>query len=386
MRNEIGLLLVLTIFTGLLYSCGTTQLPTTIDVTAPTLPSAAPSSTAHTLTSISLSWEAATDNGTAAAALSYAVYYSTSDNVGTVADAEANGTLALGYAAGITTGEVTGLTLGTSYYFTVIVKDESDNKTAYATFTASTLADTTAPTVDLATVSSTGRTQTTIDLSWNAATDDVTAAASLQYQVYYSASNNIDTVANAEANGTVATAYTANLTSTTVSGLAQGTGYYFNVVVKDAAGNKLAYSSLSQATTCFLAETLITLANGEKRRIDAMRAGDWVRSFDENGNPTVSKVGEVVSLPASSYLTVRTTHGTVRTTAGHPFYAGPVLGFLKIGLFQPGDSLYRELGRGLSSSRVTSMKDYRDQVTVYNLHITQGPPTDFANGFAGHNY
>ncbi|MBF0279269.1 MAG: cadherin repeat domain-containing protein [SAR324 cluster bacterium] len=81
--------------------------------------------------------------------------------------------------------------------------------------------------------------------SWNTATDETTATASLVYQVYTSSSNNIDTVANMEANGTVLTSYTANLTS--FSG--GTTSYYFNVIVKDEAGNKSAYTSAQGSCT-----------------------------------------------------------------------------------------------------------------------------------------
>ncbi|MEE8440137.1 MAG: hypothetical protein V3S41_00325, partial [Spirochaetia bacterium] len=44
--------------------------------------------------------------------------------------------------------------------------------------------------------------RTTISISWTAATDDKTAAAEIEYQVYYSTSNNIGTAENAGTNGT----------------------------------------------------------------------------------------------------------------------------------------------------------------------------------------
>jgi hypothetical protein len=81
----------------------------------------------------------------------------------------------------------------------------------------------------------------TVILSWAAATDDVTAQSSLVYEVRQSRVNNLDTVANAEANGLIALAYGSGRTTATISGLTPGATYYFNVIVKDEAGNKSAY-------------------------------------------------------------------------------------------------------------------------------------------------
>jgi len=85
-------------------------------------------------------------------------------------------------------------------------------------------------------------------LNWTKATDDVTPQASLLYEVRISKSDNIVTVATAEANGTLARGYTANLSSISISGLAKGTQYYAVVIVKDAVGNKTAYRSIGFKT------------------------------------------------------------------------------------------------------------------------------------------
>ncbi len=74
------------------------------------------------------------------------------------------------------------------------------------------------------------------------------AQASLQYEVRQSAINNISGVASAETNGTIVRLYTADLTVVGVTGLTPGTVYFFNVIVKDAAGNKAAYSVATAAT------------------------------------------------------------------------------------------------------------------------------------------
>lgn len=102
-------------------------------------------------------------------------------------------------------------------------------------------ADTTAPTVGT-TISFSGTTDTSVTVTWGAATDGVTAQNQLQYRLLRSISNNLTSVSNAETNGTEVLAYTTNQLSQSASGLTQNTQYYFAVVVKDAAGNKALYT------------------------------------------------------------------------------------------------------------------------------------------------
>jgi autotransporter-associated beta strand protein len=108
--------------------------------------------------------------------------------------------------------------------------------------------DVTPPTVGVAPAAGTV-TAENIPLTWGAATDNQTTAANLRYFVYQSAGNNLSTVANCEANGTLLNAGgTLNLTSYNVTGLTPNTTYYFNVVVSDQAGNKAAYTATSVTT------------------------------------------------------------------------------------------------------------------------------------------
>lgn len=113
-------------------------------------------------------------------------------------------------------------------------------------------------------------TSTTITVNWTKATDDVSAQANLQYLVYFSTSNNIDTLANIEANGTpVGTYRTTNEyygsaspnsgtpINTNVTGLSDtsATRYYFNMIAKDEAGNKRGFimETLSSCRIPFIA-------------------------------------------------------------------------------------------------------------------------------------
>lgn len=80
-----------------------------------------------------------------------------------------------------------------------------------------------------------------VTLSWEKAADEVVDQTALEYKVVYSQRNNIDTAAEAEKNGTVGIDWTADIASGDVAGLTIVTEYYFNVLVRDIAGNVAAY-------------------------------------------------------------------------------------------------------------------------------------------------
>ncbi len=133
----------------------------------------------------------------------------------------------------------------------MIVKDAAGNKTCYTAVPVTTTAasDTTAPAIADKTITSSSVSQTGVTLSWNKATDETSAQAALQYLVYQSSSNNLGSVANIEANGTALGSYSADIAAKTVATLTAGTTYYFNVIVKDAAGNKTCYTAVPVTTT-----------------------------------------------------------------------------------------------------------------------------------------
>jgi hypothetical protein len=84
-------------------------------------------------------------------------------------------------------------------------------------------------------------------LKWTKAGDAVSAEHELKYCIYRSTGNNIGTVAECEANGTlIDTGF--DLISCVSTGLIADTTYYFNVVVADKAGNKAAYTMKSLTT------------------------------------------------------------------------------------------------------------------------------------------
>ncbi len=183
----------------------------TPDTEAPTAPSSLATSNI-TETSIDLDWNASTDN---VGVTGYDVYQ--------------NGSLVGNTAS--TNYQATGLTANTAYNFYVIAKDAAGNSSAQSnTANATTAApDTTAPTAPTSLASS-GVTDSSVNLSWTASTDNVAVTS---YDVYQ---------------GATVIGNTAN-TNFSVTGLASNTAYAFSVRAKDAAGNVSDASNTVNVTT-----------------------------------------------------------------------------------------------------------------------------------------
>ena len=188
-----------------------TTLAPVPDTTAPTAPTLSASGTA--LTTTNLSWSGATDN---VGVTGYNIY---------------QGTTLLGSTTTATTFAVTGLTTSTTYTFYVQAKDAAGNiSVASNTVSVTTLTpDTTAPTAP--TLSASGITATTTNLSWTGATDNVAVTG---YDVY---------------KGTTLLGSTTTATTFAVTGLTASTAYTFTVKAKDAAGNVSVGSNTVSVTT-----------------------------------------------------------------------------------------------------------------------------------------
>ena len=91
-----------------------------------------------TTSQVVLSWDKATDNVSSQANLQYLAYYSTNSSLDSLVEIEANGIAVDTYTADIATKTVTGLSSEVTYYFNVIVKDESGNKAVYTKLTQAT--------------------------------------------------------------------------------------------------------------------------------------------------------------------------------------------------------------------------------------------------------
>lgn len=209
------------------------------DTVVPTAPTLAASGTTQTATN--LSWSGATDN---VAVTGYDVY---------------RGTTLLGSTSS-TTYAVSGLTASTTYTFTVKAKDAAGNvsvdSNSVSVTTLAPVVDTTAPTAP--TLSASGTTPTTTNLSWTGATDNVGVTG---YDVY---------------RGTTLLGSTTTATTYAVTGLTASTAYTFYVQAKDAAGNiSVASNTVSVTTSAAATLTYCTSAatNTADERIGRVQLG-----------------------------------------------------------------------------------------------------------------
>jgi glucose/arabinose dehydrogenase len=182
----------------------------TVDFVAPpdTQAPAAPTglrSTGKTSTTVSLAWNAATDN---VGVTGYDIYQ--------------HGQLVTS-VGNVLQGTASGLIPNTEYDWTVFAKDAAGNVSSASNNvivkTDPAPTDNQAPTVP-GNLRSTGTTATSVSLAWNASTDNVGVAG---YDIYR------DGVQTGTADGSA--------TTSTVAGLTTGRQYLFRVRARDAAGN-----------------------------------------------------------------------------------------------------------------------------------------------------
>ncbi len=168
-----------------------------------------------TQTTVDLSWDASTDN---VAVTSYDVYQGAT-NIGSVTTG--------------TSFQVTELTADTAYSFTVYARDGATNTSVASdpeNVTTLSELDTEAPSAPTNLLAS-NITQTTVDLSWDASTDNVAVTS---YDVYQGATNI----------GSVTTG-----TSFQVTELTADTAYSFTVYARDGATNTSVASDPENVTT-----------------------------------------------------------------------------------------------------------------------------------------
>ena len=212
-----------------------TNSATTTDSSAPTLKSSTVRASVSQ-NSITLSWDPATDNVTASNKIRYIVYYrSASSSSFSVAKD----------SYGYTSHQITGLKAKTTYYFYVKAMDESGNVVNYSTNSATTT-DSSAPTLKSSAVRA-SVSQNSITLSWDPATDNVSASNKIRYIVYYRPASSSSFSVSKDSYG---------YTSHQITGLKAKTTYYFYVRAIDESGNGINYATNSATTTDTTAPTV----------------------------------------------------------------------------------------------------------------------------------
>jgi hypothetical protein len=173
---------------------------------------------------ITVFWNPATDDVTAASALRYVVY-------GAKTGSKIDFTTPLATFIGGTSAVVTGLSPDTQYDLVCRARDTSENEDDNTTIVSDkTSADSSPPVfAGLATV--TNVTSTTVDLGWLAASDDQTGTDEIEYDIWEGSAPSVDTSGMPK--------YTVKgVTTYKVTGLSPASKLYWVVRAKDNAGNR----------------------------------------------------------------------------------------------------------------------------------------------------
>jgi fibronectin type 3 domain-containing protein len=262
--------------------------PAAPDTQAPTAPTLG--SLSKTMTSVTPNWTAGTDN---VGITGYRIYITpTSTGIGW---------LAATASPAATSYTVTGLTPGTAYKVSMYSVDAAGYTTGGGYWNVTTTADTTAPST-ITGLTASGQTNTSINLSWNAATDNAGVAG---YKVF-----------RQDPGPTWTLLTTTTSTSYSVTGLAAGTSYTFGVRAVDVAGLESASTSSVTSSTTNIVDTTAPSTPGSFAAgtvTGTTAALSWSASTDNIG---VTGYRIYRSSPAPAGALVASPTGTSTTLTG----------------------------------------------------------------------
>lgn len=268
------------------------SLKVSTDQTAPTFAGAV--SVAKTGANAVVSWQPASDDSSTPDRIVYDIFASTSSAAQDFSSPTATS------SAGATQFTLTNLQENSNYYVVVRARDEAGNHDANTKEVSSATGDNKAPTFNgAASISRTSGTTATV--TWEAATDNVTAPSAIVYDLYVATSSQGE-------NYTTALATTdAGATSFNLENLNALSTYYVVVRARDAAGNRdpnTAEVSTSVAATATAADNFDT--NVEIERMTKELFTDYEREDQSNFmslvNPSFAGVNNTGN--ALSYTTL----------------------------------------------------------------------------------
>lgn len=199
--------------------------------------------------------------------------------------------------------------------------------------------------------------------------------------------------------------YEGTLAKVTSNELFVTSDYGFSLVEIDVedtdtyiiAGDVPINSFITHNAPCFVAGTLITLADGSTKKIEDIKAGDTVATFDLKTETLVENVvNEVYSKKVWGTVEYTFSNGeTVRCTYDHPIYVvGKGWTSFNSTLSNESYSLEQvvrqvELGDTVKlyngEAKIVNIITHSPEVVVYNLQDIEGNHNFFANNILVHN-
>jgi hypothetical protein len=221
----------------------------TPDITPPVIGAAINFTNNTTETSVTVNWGAATDNGSLPANLQYKLVSGPSEAaIDTIAEASAAPAFTeMDWSTNVLSKNVSGLSGYQNYHYVVLVRDETGNTSIYTPASIMTL-DTTAPNIGSGLVF-TNVDRYSVTTTWGSGSDTGGSNA-IQYKVVRaSAAADIDTVAEVQAitGGNIIRDW-GTTTTYDATGIMSLTTHFFNVIMRDGAGNLAVYSPASFKT------------------------------------------------------------------------------------------------------------------------------------------
>jgi len=210
---------------------------------------------------VDVSWGKANDNTSAQSALTYTLVRATAaadidtfDEIKAIEDVPTAYNPVINKAADVATARAEGLTVGVTYHFSLMVRDEAGNYTIYPQKFVTTVADVTAPAAG-AGMSFSNVKSTSVVVNWGKATDNISEQTALRYTlVRADAAADIDTfneikaIEDAGPSANLVLDKGVDFASAQATGLTDGNTYYFSLLVRDESNNYVIYPQANVTT------------------------------------------------------------------------------------------------------------------------------------------
>ncbi|MFZ5572043.1 MAG: fibronectin type III domain-containing protein [Thermodesulfobacteriota bacterium] len=343
--------------------------------------------------SVTVRWQAASDENTPSNFLDYLVVYSTTNNIGDLASAEKNGKKAPLYSEeadsdeseaiywnkNITSLKIKDLDDGIQYYFNVIVRDRAWRRSVYRMKDEKTT-DVTAPKPGngglVTTTNETVHIDNTVSLTltWTKASDNNSSGPSvLEYRVVQSLYPDISTITGIENKDSqtpdLEPVWTKDINSFEIKGLPIDTLHYFNVMVRDEAKNTAIYTMTSQAPTAGDAGVLAIsaeVANGLTL--------NWTKATD-GGNDQSQIQYRVIRSTSNNINRIETAEDNDQTPALEQKWYNNIASLTIVGLIPETEYYFNVIAKDVAGFKVLYEQISNAPTPKGSLSITNVQPT-----------